>query len=236
MFLPPCLLKPLTPSVPLSRLRERGRFIISGDTPGPGRGEAPCTPGGANKVTMRLIVGLGNPSLHYRHTRHNTGFRCVDLMARKWCIPLRDRRAKAVLGQGQRGGQDVVLAKPRTFMNHSGDGVAYLLTRFGAGPSDLVVIYDDMSLPLGKLRVRPTGSDGGHNGIRSIIATLGTQAFPRVRVGIGPLPLGQDPVAYVLGQFTGSESTLLSQTANLVVEAVDCLLEETIDAAMNRFN
>ena len=185
---------------------------------------------------MRLIVGLGNPGLGYRHSRHNAGFQCVELMARMWSIPLRDRRAKAVLGQGQRGGQDVVLAKPRTFMNHSGEGVAYLLTRFAARPSDLVVIYDDMSLPLGKLRVRPFGSDGGHNGIRSIIASLGTQAFPRIRVGIGQPPLGQDQVAYVLGRFTEAESTLISQAATLAVEVVDCLLEENIDEAMNRFN
>jgi PTH1 family peptidyl-tRNA hydrolase len=185
---------------------------------------------------MRLIVGLGNPGLSYRQSRHNAGFRCVELMARMWGIPLSDRRAKAILGQGRRGGQDVVLAKPRTFMNHSGEGVAYLLTRFGARPSDLAVIYDDMSLPLGKLRIRPTGSDGGHNGIGSIIATLGTQAFPRIRVGIGLPPLGQDSVAFVLGRFTEAESTLISQSATLVAEAVACLLEENIDEAMNRFN
>jgi len=153
-----------------------------------------------------------------------------------WGISLSDRRAKAVLGQGQRGGQDVVLAKPRTFMNHSGEGVAYLLNRFAARPSDLVVIYDDMSLPLGKLRIRPIGSDGGHNGIRSIIATLGTQAFPRIRVGIGQPPLAQDQVAYVLGRFNEAESTLISQAATLVADVVACLLEENIDAAMNRFN
>jgi PTH1 family peptidyl-tRNA hydrolase len=185
---------------------------------------------------MRLIVGLGNPGLRYRDSRHNVGFRCVDLLARKWGINLSERRAKAVLGQGQRSGHDVVLAKPRTFMNNSGEGVAYLLTRFAGQPSDLVVIYDDMALPVGKLRVRPGGSDGGHNGIRSIIATLKTQAFPRIRVGIGPPPPGHDQVEHVLGRSSSAEALLISEAMEKVADAVDCLLEEGIAVAMNRFN
>ena len=185
---------------------------------------------------MRLIVGLGNPGLRYRYTRHNVGFRCVDLMARRWGIPLSDRRARAVMGQGHHAGQDIVLAKPRTFMNNSSEGVAYLLTRFVAHPSDLVIIHDDLNLPLAKLRIRPDGSEGGHGGIRSIIDTLRTQAFPRVRVGIGHPPLGQDQVSYVLDRFTEVELPLITQAVETVVQVVDCLLEETIDAAMNRFN
>ena len=113
---------------------------------------------------MHLIVGLGNPGLKYRDTRHNLGFRCVDLMAETWSMPIKERRAKAVLGQGFRAGQNVVLAKPRNFMNNSGECVAYLLARFGADLDQIMVVYDDMELLLGRLRIRRSGSDGGHKG------------------------------------------------------------------------
>ena len=185
---------------------------------------------------MLLIVGLGNPGRRYRCSRHNVGFRCVDLMAKKWGIRQSERRAKAVLGRGSQAGRDIVLAKPRTDMNNSGEGVAYLMARFGAGPADLVVIYDDMELPVGRLRIRPSGSDGGHNGMRSIIATLKTQDFTRIRVGIGHPALEQDPVSHVLGQFSREESSQIGPAVKLVAAAVECLLEEDIDVAMNRFN
>lgn len=160
----------------------------------------------------------------------------MDLLARSWGIRLSDRRTTVVLGRGERAGQDVVLAKPRTFVNRSGEAVAYLLTRFAAQPSDLVIVYDDLNLPTGKLRIRPAGSDGGHNGIRSIIATLSTQAFPRVRVGIGsPLP-GQDSASYVLGQFTEAEAPIISQAIQTSAQAIDYLLGENIEGAMSRFN
>lgn len=185
---------------------------------------------------MRLVVGLGNPGIRYRSSRHNIGFRCVDLLAKKWDIPTKDRRAKAVLGRGYHSGQEVVLAKPRTFMNNSGEGVVYLLTRFGAAPEDLVVIYDEMELPVGRLRIRPQGSDGGHNGARSIIAALGTQEFPRIRVGIGPPAEGESSVPHVLGRFSKAEEDVVSGTVDRVASAVECILEEGIDSAMNRFN
>ena len=185
---------------------------------------------------MRIIVGLGNPGPRYRSTRHNIGFRCLDLIATRWDIRVSERRAKAVLGRGRRLEQDIVLAKTRTFMNNSGDGVAYLLTRFGARPHDLIVIYDEMALPVGKLRLRPSGSDAGHNGVRSVIAALGTQDFPRIRVGIGrPAPDG-GPIAHVIGGFSGVESPIISEAVARVVEAVDSILEEGIDRAMSRFN
>ena len=185
---------------------------------------------------MRLIVGLGNPGTRYRSTRHNLGFRCLDRMALKWEIHSSDRRAKVVLGRGRHSGQEVVLAKPRTFMNNSGEGIVYLLARFGAQPSDLLIVYDDMELPLGRLRIRTSGSDGGHQGSRSIIAALKTQEFPRLRVGIGPPPPGHDPISHVLGRFSEEESTVIAKAVKEVVAAVDCLLEENIDVAMNRFN
>jgi PTH1 family peptidyl-tRNA hydrolase len=164
------------------------------------------------------------------------GFRCVDRIAEAWDIRLSDRRAKAALGQGHRAEDRVVLAKPRTFVNNSGESVAYLLTRFGAQPQDLLIIYDDMELPLGKLRIRLSGSDGGHNGIRSIIAALKTQDFPRLRVGIGQPPPGDDWISHVLGRFSEEESPVISEAEKRVVEAADCLLEVNIDTAMNRFN
>ncbi len=185
---------------------------------------------------MRLIVGLGNPGLRYRYTRHNAGFQCVDLLARRWDIPVKERRAKTVLGVGRHGDHEVVLAKPRTFMNNSGEAIAYLLDRFGGGPQSLVVIYDEMELPLGRLRIRPSGSDGGHNGMRSIMSTLQTNRFIRIRLGIGPPPEGQSSVPYLLGPFSNDEAALVSQAVTKVAEAVECLLEENIDVAMNRFN
>ncbi len=185
---------------------------------------------------MRVFIGLGNPGPRYSNTRHNVGFRCVDLLASRWGITMNDRRAAVVLGQGRRLDQDVVLAKPRTFMNNSGDAVAYLQARFGLHPAGLVVIYDEAALPVGKLRIRTGGSDAGHNGIKSIIAALGTQEFPRIRVGIGPPPGGQGQVAHVLGGFSAEETPHIAQALELVAQAADCLLEESIQAAMNRFN
>ncbi len=185
---------------------------------------------------MWLIVGLGNPGDRYRNSRHNLGFWCIDSMARRWGITVNERRAKAVLGRGTRAGQDVVLAKPRTFMNNSGEGVDYLLTRFAAPPTNLVIVYDEMELPVGTLRLRPSGSDGGHNGIRSIIAALHSQDFPRLRVGIGHPPLGGDPIAHVLGPFSADESQVIEDSVSRATDAVDCLLENDINAAMNLFN
>ena len=185
---------------------------------------------------MRLIIGLGNPGPQYRNTRHNIGFQCVDLMARKWAISSPERRAKAVISRGQQAGKELVLAKPRTFMNNSGEGVSYLLTRFAASLDDLLIIYDDMELPLGRLRIRRSGSDGGHNGVRSIISALHTESFPRIRLGIGCPPENQDSVDYVLGRFSKEDSIVIAQAVETVVNAVECWLEEGIDITMNRFN
>ena len=164
------------------------------------------------------------------------GFQCVDFMSRQWKLPFSERRAKAVLARGRRHGQDVVLVKPRTFMNNSGEGIVYLLDRFGIGPSDLLIIYDDWELALGRIRLRTQGSGGTHNGMRSIISSIQTQEIPRLRVGIGHPPLGQETIPFVLGGFTQEESDLVARSVELTAEAVDCLLQENIDTAMNRFN
>ncbi|MDE2779164.1 MAG: aminoacyl-tRNA hydrolase [Chloroflexota bacterium] len=186
--------------------------------------------------SMKVIVGLGNPGDRYRNTRHNVGFMCVDLLSRRWNIDLKERRAKAILGRGRFQEREVVLAKPRTFMNRSGDAISYLVARFGVKPSDIVVIYDEMDLPLGKLRIRPGGSPAGHNGIRSIIGELRTQEFPRVRVGIGHPDNQGGQVSHVLNRFQGEEATEIANVIQRVAEAVDCILGENITIAMNRFN
>ncbi len=196
---------------------------------------------------LKLIVGLGNPGREFSDSRHNVGFKCIDHMAGQWGIALTERRKKAVLGQGyfrpsglqgpaSRLSIPLVLAKPRTFMNHSGEGVEYLLTRFSAKPYDLVIIYDDMDLPMGRIRIRPEGSAGGHNGIKSIIATLSTQEFPRVRVGIGKPPAGLEGMDYVLGSFSPEEKPVVEKAVATVAEVVACLLQGGIQTAMNRFN
>ena len=185
---------------------------------------------------MLVVVGLGNPGTRYSSTRHNVGFRFIDLMAKKSEIRLNDRRAKAVLGQGRIAGHEVVLAKPRTFMNNSGEGVEYLLARFGGRPSELLVVYDEMALPTGRIRLRASGSHAGPNGIRSIISAVQTDGFPRLRIGVGQPSNGGESVPHVLGKFSKEEEPLIAQAVQDAVSAVHCMLEESIDVAMNRFN
>ena len=185
---------------------------------------------------MLIVVGLGNPGARYNSTRHNVGFRFIDLLAKKTEIRLNDRRAKAVLGQGRIAGQEVVLAKPRTFMNNSGEGIEYLLARFGGRPSELLVVYDEMALPTGRIRLRASGSHAGHNGIRSIISSVQTDAFPRLRIGVGAPSQGGPSVPHVLGKFSKEEEPLIARAVQDAVSAVQCMLEESIDVAMNRYN
>jgi len=185
---------------------------------------------------MLLVVGLGNPGTRYTSTRHNVGFRFIDLLAKKAEIRLNDRRAKAVLGEGRISGHEVVLAKPRTFMNNSGEGIQYLMARFGGRPSELLIVYDEMALPTGRIRLRVAGSHAGHNGIRSIISAVQTDAFPRLRIGVGQPSNGGDSVPHVLGKFSKEEEPLIAQAVQDAVAAVRCLLEESIDVAMNRYN
>ena len=185
---------------------------------------------------MLLVVGLGNPGTKYFSTRHNVGFRFIDLLAKKAEIRLNDRRAKAVLGQGRIAGHEVVLAKPRTFMNNSGEGVEYLLARFGGSASELLVFYDEMALPTGRIRLRASGSHAGHNGIRSIISAVQTDGFPRLRIGVGQPSNSGESVPHVLGKFSKEEEPLIAQAVQDAVSAVHCMLEESIDVAMNQFN
>ena len=183
-----------------------------------------------------IIVGLGNPGPRFADTRHNIGWRALDLVGRQLQVPVSERRPKAVLGTGYYAGKRVVLAKPRTFMNNSGEAVEYLLARFGGGAPNLLVIYDEMALPVGRIRLRAAGSDAGHNGIRSIISAVGGVNFPRLRIGIGAPGPSMEARDYVLGKFTEEESEAISSAVDRSAAAIRCLLEEGIDAAMNRFN
>ena len=185
---------------------------------------------------MKLIVGLGNPGRRYAASRHNVGFMCVDHLARRLGISFSERSRYVVLGQGEVEEEAVVLAKPRTFMNLSGEAASYLLTRFCSGPGDLIVIYDEMDLPLGAIRLRPGGSSAGHGGVESIISALGSQDFPRMRVGVGKPDDETDPIDYVLGPFTSQERKVIQEVIPRAGDALECLLREGIAAAMNRFN
>jgi len=185
---------------------------------------------------MRVIVGLGNPGRDYSRNRHNVGFRCVNHLARKHGISLGQRNCQAQHGTGRIEGIEVVLAKPRTFMNLSGRSAGLLLRRFRAAPADLVVIHDDLDLALGRIRIYSNGGSGGHKGIESIVAVLGSRDFLRVRVGIGRPQSEVDAVDYVLGDFSPSELAVVEETVARVGDAMSCLLKEGLAAAMNRYN
>ena len=183
-----------------------------------------------------LVIGLGNPGPKYIDTRHNVGWKVLDLVSRQLQIPINDRRPKAVLGTGYHSDRRVVLAKPRTFMNNSGEAVEYLLSRFGGGGGNLLVIYDEMALLPGRIRLRAAGSDAGHNGIRSIIQAVGGTGFPRLRIGIGGPPAGLVAREYVLSKFDEQESEAIGEAIERAAGAVLCVLEENVDTAMNKFN
>jgi PTH1 family peptidyl-tRNA hydrolase len=193
-----------------------------------------------DKSVKKLIVGLGNPGRKYAHNRHNIGFQCLDRLTQsRWAEPVeawsKGRRAKASLVSGKIADVGVVLAKPLTYMNLSGQAVRQLASFYKLSLEDILVIYDDLDLPLGTIRLRPEGGPGGHKGMRSIIEALGSQAFPRLRVGIGRPP-GNDAVSYVLSDFTADEQITLEGVYERVVAAVELFLREGIEAAMNEYN
>lgn len=183
---------------------------------------------------MKIIVGLGNPGGHYQRTRHNIGFRVVDQLSEMQRIPVCSRRFKAHCGIGRIHSQDVVLLKPLTYMNLSGEAVKKAARAFSAEMADLIVIHDDLDLALGRLRIKRKGSDGGHQGVRSIIEAMGGNAFLRLKVGIGRPPEGMDPADYVLSTFDKQEEPELCSALSRAAEAVEVILSEGVDAAMNR--
>lgn len=182
-----------------------------------------------------LIAGLGNPGARYARSRHNVGFIIVDRLARAHDLQFSRKRFNAEIAEGQVGGRRVILAKPQTFMNASGDAVGKLYAFYKIAPSDLLVVYDDLDLPLGKLRLRADGSSGGHHGMESIIARIGTSDFPRLRVGIGR-PNPDADIDHVLGSFEPEERAVMEETWTRAVDAIDVWLTAGIARAMNEFN
>ena len=186
---------------------------------------------------MYIIVGLGNPDAKYEGTRHNVGFEVIDRLADKYNISVDGRKHRAYVGKGMINGQKVILAKPQTYMNLSGESVHSLVEYYKVDPEEeVLVIYDDVSLDVGQLRIRKKGSAGGHNGIKNIIAHLGTSVFPRVKVGVGEKPKGYDLADYVLGRFSKAEREMMEEGFGEAAEAVGMIVAGEIDQAMNQYN
>lgn len=185
---------------------------------------------------MFLIVGLGNPGTEYAATRHNIGFDMVTFLSDQYNIPLRSREEKALVGKGVIEGQKVILAQPQTYMNLSGESVRALMDYYKLDLDELIVIYDDISLPVGQIRIRMKGSAGGHNGIKSIIQHMGTQEFARIKIGVGGKPEGGDLVKHVLGRFSREQDAMFRDIFVLAAEGVQKLLMNDPAAAMNLVN
>lgn len=186
---------------------------------------------------MFIIIGLGNPTKQYDGTRHNVGFDVIDMLGDKYNINVDGRKNKAFVGKGIIEGQKVLLVKPQTYMNLSGESVRGLVDFYKVDEtSEILVIYDDVSLDVGQLRIRKKGSAGGHNGIKSIIQHLGTQEFLRIKVGVGEKPKGYDLGDYVLGHFNKTEKEQMAQGYQRVDKAIQYILGDEINKAMNEFN
>jgi len=188
---------------------------------------------------LRVIVGLGNPGDRYAHTRHNVGARVIERASAQWAIPLQTvgnaRAGTGLIGPAERP-VEVALAVPHAWMNQSGPAVAALLARLGGTVQDLVVIHDDLDLPPGRLRLKRSGGAGGHNGVSSVIAAFGTDQFVRLKIGIGRPGLGADPAEYVLEPFAREDLRVIEGAIDRAVAALECLLVEGMDAAMNKFH
>lgn len=186
---------------------------------------------------MFIIAGLGNPTLRYEGTRHNVGFEVIDTLADKYNIAVETRKCRALIGKGIIAGQKVILVKPQTYMNLSGESIGALADYYKIDEeNELLVIYDDVSLDVGQLRIRRKGSAGGHNGIKNIIAHLGTDVFPRIKVGVGEKPKGYDLADYVLGHFSGEDREIMKESYRKAADAVEMILEGDLSGAMNTYN
>ena len=186
---------------------------------------------------MFIIVGLGNPTKEYDGTRHNVGFSVIDALADKYNISVETRKHMAFIGKGMIEGQKVVLAKPQTYMTLSGESVRSLVDFYKIDEEqELIIIYDDISLDVGKIRIRTKGSAGGHNGIKNIISHLGTQNFLRIKVGVGEKPKGYDLADYVLGHFSKEERVQMEESHDQAIRAVTMILQDEVQSAMNEFN
>ena len=186
---------------------------------------------------MYIVVGLGNPGREYAHTRHNVGFDTIDVLSDKYRIDVETRKHKALIGKGIIEGQKVILVKPQTYMNLSGESVRELVDFYKIDEKEeLIIIYDDISLNPGQLRIRLKGSAGGHNGIKSIIRHLGGQDFKRIKIGVGEKPIGLDLADYVLGRFHGDEKTEMENAKHRAAEAAVMMICGDTEKAMNEYN
>jgi peptidyl-tRNA hydrolase, PTH1 family len=184
-----------------------------------------------------VIVGLGNPGTKYEATRHNTGFMFMDVLADKYDVKLKKIQFKAVTGQAEINGHKCLLVKPQTFMNNSGESVREIVSFYKIPPEKIIVVFDDISLPCGKLRIRRKGSDGGHNGIKSIIYQINSDAFPRIKLGVGEKPHPDYDLAdWVLSSFKKDELILMREACEKSVSAVELMVDGDIDKAMSNFN
>ena len=185
---------------------------------------------------MYIIAGLGNPTREYEKTRHNVGFDTIDVLADRLNTSVDEKKFKGLYGRGIIAGEKVILLKPQTFMNLSGESVREAADFYKVDPEHIIVIYDDISLNPGQIRIRKKGSAGGHNGIKNIIAQLGTDTFQRIKVGVGEKPKGYDLAAYVLGHFHGEDLELMEEGYEKAISATEEILKGEIDAAMNEYN
>lgn len=185
---------------------------------------------------MWAVVGLGNPGRRYSGTRHNVGFTFVRRVAKSWETKLRKRRFSSKIAEVEKENERIMLVLPQTYMNNSGVAVKQIMEGRNIQPEQLLVVYDDLDIPLGEIRVRKRGSSGTHKGMRSIVQEIETTQFPRMRIGIGPLPAGEDAVEYVLSCFDETEGVLLEESLKNAREALEMILDGRVEAAMNIYN
>ncbi len=184
-----------------------------------------------------LVVGLGNPGREYEETRHNAGFMVMDRLCDELGCEIKKIKHKSLIGECRIGGKRVLLAKPQTFMNNSGQAVQEISSFYKIAPENTLIIFDDISLPPGKIRIRRSGSDGGHNGMKNIIYLSGSDKFPRIKVGVGAKPHPDyDLKDWVLSRFTGDDAALMKTSVSNAADAVKCIVTEGVDSAMNKFS
>lgn len=187
-------------------------------------------------IPMKLIVGLGNPGKQYENTRHNVGFEVIDELSKRWDIPLNHTKFKGMYGIGHWKGQKVLLLKPLTYMNLSGESIRAVIDYYQIDMEDVLIIYDDLDLPVGKIRLRQKGSPGGHNGIKSTVSHLGTQVFNRIRIGIDRPAAGMSVPDYVLGKFRPEELAIVKETVTKSADACEAWLDRPFLQVMNDYN
>jgi len=186
---------------------------------------------------MYLIVGLGNPGKEYEHTRHNVGFDTIDVLAKKYNMPLNKKGHVSMYSKGKINGNDVILVKPMTYMNSSGEAVARFANYYKLDDAkQIIIILDDTDLEVGKIRIRPKGSSGGHNGLKSVIKHLGCEDFIRIRIGVGKRPSNYNQIDWVLGHFSKDDNKIINESFEKAADGAICVIESGIDKAMNKYN